>query len=71
MPAPTHTRYPEQARGSVEVKLPWWAVALPTIAFVVLLALILHPAEAQAASTHPGVSDFFDRVQETLLFQAP
>ncbi|WP_327357104.1 hypothetical protein [Streptomyces sp. NBC_01304] len=71
MPARTHTRSPEQSRGSVEVKLPWWAVALPTIAFVVLLMLILNPAEAQAASGHPGVADFFDRVQESLLFQAP
>ncbi|MEV0370957.1 hypothetical protein AB0I10_14165 [Streptomyces sp. NPDC050636] len=35
---------------SLRSRLPWWALALPVVSFVVLLALISSPAEASAAS---------------------
>ncbi|MFF9062827.1 hypothetical protein ACIRPQ_28315 [Streptomyces sp. NPDC101213] len=65
MPAPTHTRTHPVAQGSgVGTRLPWWALALPTLAFVALLALILNPADAQAASGDPAITDLVDRVRQ-------
>ncbi|MFF9352564.1 hypothetical protein [Streptomyces sp. NPDC014734] len=62
MSAPTHTRPSSQATGAVDVRLPWWAVALPSIAFVVLLLLIVSPDEAHAATTDPAVGRLFARI---------
>ncbi|MCP3821248.1 hypothetical protein NLX86_25090 [Streptomyces sp. A3M-1-3] len=63
----THTRsVPPAARGGVEVRLPWWAVALPAIAFVVLLLLIAGPGEAHAATGDPAVAELLERIQQTL-----
>ncbi|MFE7469271.1 hypothetical protein ACFU6R_34925 [Streptomyces sp. NPDC057499] len=63
MPAPIPTRTTRPATGSVEVRLPWWGVALPALAFAVLLLLIVSPDEARAATAAPAVS----RVLEHLL----
>jgi hypothetical protein len=64
MSAPTHTPPHPASRGSVDIRLPWWALALPTLAFVVLLALILDPADAHAASGTPVVTQFLERIQQ-------
>jgi hypothetical protein len=64
MSAPTHTPPHPASRGGVDIRLPWWALALPTLAFVVLLALILNPADAHAASGDPVVTRFLERVQQ-------
>lgn len=66
MPAPTHTRTHPASRGGVDIRLPWWALALPTLAFVVLLALILNPTDAHAASGDPAVSHLIERVQQLI-----
>lgn len=66
MPARTHPR-PHPARpGSVDVRLPWWALALPALAFVALLTLILNPSDAHAASGDPAVTQLLARVQRLL-----
>jgi len=44
MSARTHTPPHPATTGGVEIRLPWWALALPALAFTVLLALILDPA---------------------------
>ena len=64
MSAPTHTRPHSAAPGGVGARLPWWALALPTLAFVALLALILNPSDAQAASGDPAITDLVDRVRQ-------
>ncbi|MFE7649705.1 hypothetical protein NFX46_29670 [Streptomyces phaeoluteigriseus] len=64
MSAPTHTRPLPAAPGGVGVRLPWWALALPILAFVALLALILNPSDAQAASGDPAITDLVDRVRQ-------
>ena len=64
MSAPTHTRHHPAAPGGVGARLPWWALALPTLAFVALLALILNPSDAQAASGDPAITDLVDRVRQ-------
>ncbi|MGW7279970.1 hypothetical protein ACWGIV_17015 [Streptomyces sp. NPDC054844] len=64
MSAPTHTRPPQATRGGGEVRLPWWALALPVLAFVTLLLLILNPAEAHAAAGEPAVADLLERVRQ-------
>lgn len=66
MPAHTHTRSRATASGVVEVRLPWWALALPVLAFCALLMLIAGPGDAHAASGDPAVGEFFQRVQQTL-----
>jgi hypothetical protein len=71
MSAPTHTR-PHPARaGGVDVRLPWWAIALPALTFAVLLLLILNPADAHAATGDPAVGQLLDRIQQAVLHTAP
>jgi hypothetical protein len=69
MSAPTHTRPHSAIRGGVEVRLPWWALALPALAFALLLLVILNPADAHAAGGDPAVGHLFERIQETVLRQ--
>ncbi|WP_181805997.1 hypothetical protein [Streptomyces shenzhenensis] len=64
MPALTHTRHHPATPGSVDIRLPWWALALPALAFVALLTLILNPADAHAATGDPAVTHLFERVQQ-------
>ncbi|MFH0244978.1 hypothetical protein ACGRHY_21720 [Streptomyces sp. HK10] len=46
--APTrHT--PRPAAGGTDARLPWWAAALPVIAFAALLSLLAGAGEADAA----------------------
>jgi hypothetical protein len=66
MPAHAHTRSHVKATGSVDTRLPWWALALPMLAFVVLLLVIVDPAQAHAAGGDPAVGQFLDRIQQTL-----
>ncbi|MFB8757019.1 hypothetical protein [Streptomyces nigra] len=64
MSAPTHTPPRPAATGPADTRLPWWALALPTLAFVTLLLLILNPSEAQAAPAEPGIGLLLERVQQ-------
>ncbi|MFF4043110.1 hypothetical protein [Streptomyces sp. NPDC001816] len=66
MPARTHTRPHPATTGSVDTRLPWWALALPTLAFVALLTLILNPSDAHAATGDPAITQLFARVQQLL-----
>ncbi|MFE9241057.1 hypothetical protein [Streptomyces sp. NPDC006856] len=60
MPAPTHPRSHRPAADSVEIRLPWWAVALPAVAFAALLLMILSPGRAQAAATGPALGQLIE-----------
>ncbi|MET9682474.1 hypothetical protein [Streptomyces coeruleorubidus] len=67
MSASTHTRPHPATRAGVDSRLPWWAVALPTVAFAALLVLILNPSDAQAATTgDPLITHLFERVQQLI-----
>ncbi|EPH46575.1 hypothetical protein ABT390_32690 [Streptomyces aurantiacus] len=73
MPVRSHTRRDpaDQAEpAGIEIQLPWWAIALPAIAFASLLLLILNPADAHAASGEPVVSDLLQRVRDLLSIAA-
>lgn len=64
MSARTHTRpHPAHRGGGAELRLPWWALALPVLAFVTLLLLILDPSDAHAAATEPALTQLLERVQ--------
>ncbi|MGP9021593.1 hypothetical protein ACT1U9_24725 [Streptomyces sp. BR1] len=65
MPA-TNNRSTHPATADADFRLPWWAVALPTVAFVVLLVLITGSHEADADSGAPALSHLVDRIQHTL-----
>ncbi|MEV8563995.1 hypothetical protein AB0436_00120 [Streptomyces sp. NPDC051322] len=66
MSARTYTSSHPRTRGGVEVRLPWWAVALPAIAFAALLLLISAPGQAHAAAGDPAVAHVLQRIQESL-----
>jgi len=67
-PAPSHrpalTRRP--AADRVEIRLPWWAVALPAVAFAALLLMILSPGQAQAATADPALGQLIERTLHLL-----
>ncbi|MET9518767.1 hypothetical protein [Streptomyces sp. NPDC002994] len=60
----THT--PVAGPSGVGIRLPWWAVALPALAFAVLLLLIAGPGEAHAATGDPTVAYLVERIQQAL-----
>lgn len=66
MPARTHTRPHPATTGGVDIRLPWWALALPALAFVALLTLILNPSDAHAATGDPAITQLLARVQQLL-----
>ncbi|MFJ4919015.1 hypothetical protein [Streptomyces sp. NPDC088725] len=66
MAAPARTRFHPQSSGRAEVRLPWWAVVLPSLAFAALLLLVVHPSRAHAATGGPGVGRIAEQVQRTL-----
>ena len=66
MSAPTHPRPYPATTGGVDIRLPWWALALPTLAFIVLLSLILNPTDAHAATGDPAVTHLFERLQQLI-----
>ncbi|MFF8595677.1 hypothetical protein ACF061_30380 [Streptomyces sp. NPDC015220] len=66
MPARTHTRPHPATTGGVDVRLRWWVLALPALAFAALLALILNPSDANAAAGDPAMTQLLQRAQELL-----
>ncbi|MFF8904544.1 hypothetical protein [Streptomyces olivaceoviridis] len=66
MAARTHSRPQPATTGGVDVRLPWWALALPALAFLVLLALILNPSDAHAATGDPAITRLLERAQQLL-----
>ncbi|MBL1106393.1 hypothetical protein JK361_17615 [Streptomyces sp. 5-8] len=66
MPARTHYRPHPATTGGVDIRLPWWALALPALAFMVLLALIMNPSDAHAASGDPAIARLLERAQQLL-----
>ncbi|MFJ4470250.1 hypothetical protein ACIP2X_22640 [Streptomyces sp. NPDC089424] len=66
MSASTHTRPRPANPGRADIRLPWWALALPTLAFVALLTLILNPAEAHAAGGEPAITHLVERAHQLI-----
>ncbi|MEU0203802.1 MULTISPECIES: hypothetical protein [unclassified Streptomyces] len=66
MSAPTHTRPHPAPRAGADSRLPWWALALPMLAFTALLALILNPSDAHAAAGDPALTHLFERAQQLI-----
>ncbi|MFJ6896827.1 hypothetical protein [Streptomyces hokutonensis] len=66
MSAPTHTRPHPATTGGVDSRLPWWALALPALAFVALLVMMLNPTDAQAAASDPMITHLFERAQQLI-----
>ncbi|MEV7091097.1 hypothetical protein AB0O07_35430 [Streptomyces sp. NPDC093085] len=54
------------ASAGGDLRLPWWAVALPVIAFVALFLLVAEPGQAHAASTEPAVGRILGQLHLTL-----
>ncbi|MEU5274034.1 hypothetical protein [Streptomyces hygroscopicus] len=72
MSARTRTRPVHPADSGVDFRLPWWALALPVLAFVALLLLLTGPTDAQAASGGSGpVSQTVELLHRLLAHVAP
>ncbi|MFC9032211.1 hypothetical protein [Streptomyces arboris] len=54
------------AADRVEIRLPWWAVALPAVAFGALLLMIMSPGQAQAATADPALGQLIERTLHLL-----
>ncbi|MFF2655222.1 hypothetical protein [Streptomyces sp. NPDC058045] len=64
MPVPVR---PQQDRGpTAEFRLPWWGVALPVLAFAVLLLVLLNPDHAHATVGEPALAQLLDRVRQAV-----
>ncbi|CAM5723539.1 putative protein OS=Streptomyces microflavus OX=1919 GN=Smic_15160 PE=4 SV=1 [Streptomyces microflavus] len=61
---PALPRHPAAAR--VEIRLPWWPVALPAVAFAALLLMIMSPGQAQAATADPALGQLIERTLHLL-----
>ncbi|MBX9365147.1 hypothetical protein [Streptomyces sp. WAC04114] len=66
MSAPTHTRPHPATRAGAAGRLPWWALALPVLAFTALLALNLNPSDAHAATGDPAITRLFEHAQQLM-----
>ncbi|POX47251.1 hypothetical protein C3489_30220 [Streptomyces sp. Ru71] len=66
MSARSHPRPHPATTGGVQARLPWWALALPTLAFITLLVLILNPVHAEAAGGGPAIAHLFQHLQALL-----
>ncbi|MET9800092.1 hypothetical protein [Streptomyces sp. NPDC006368] len=64
MAARTHTR--TRPPGGVDARLPWWALALPVLAFAALLVFITGGGEAHAAGGDPAVGRILEQIRQTL-----
>ncbi|MER6981657.1 hypothetical protein [Streptomyces carpinensis] len=64
MSARTHSRPHPAPPGGVDIRLPWWALALPALAFITLLTLILNPSNAHAATGDPAITQLLQRAQQ-------
>ncbi|MEU6578623.1 hypothetical protein [Streptomyces sp. NPDC046805] len=64
MSARAHTRPHPATRDGVDTRLRWWALAMPALAFVSLLMLILNPSDAQAATGDPVIIHLFERLRQ-------
>ncbi|WP_309093619.1 hypothetical protein [Streptomyces sp.] len=64
MSAPVHTSPHPATRAGADSRLPWWALALPALAFTALLLLILHPSGAHAAGGDPAITHLFERIEQ-------
>ncbi|MFJ9737825.1 hypothetical protein [Streptomyces sp. NPDC101166] len=68
MSAHTQTRpHPAAQGGGVGALLPWWALALPVLAFVSLLLLMMNPSDAHAATGDPALAQLADHVRRLLV----
>ncbi|GAA3397128.1 hypothetical protein [Streptomyces roseoviridis] len=54
------------APAGVDTRLPWWALALPVLAFAALFVLVTDPGHAHAAGADPGIGGLLARIQQTL-----
>ncbi|GAA5610294.1 hypothetical protein CP981_09035 [Streptomyces platensis] len=54
----------------LRTRLPWWALALPVVSFIALLALVVGSPEASAASARQGLAPLL-RILAQLLHGAP
>ncbi|MFD5428696.1 hypothetical protein [Streptomyces sp. NPDC127084] len=63
MSALTRTRTRAPAAAGSEIRLPWWALVLPVVAFAALLVLMTASGEAHAAGGDVSAGFLLERIQ--------
>ncbi|MFJ6543989.1 hypothetical protein ACIQMP_25520 [Streptomyces sp. NPDC091385] len=63
----THSRTHPATTGADGTRLPWWALVLPVPAFALLLALILNPSDAHAATGEPVIAHLVEQIRTLLV----
>ncbi|GAA3781944.1 hypothetical protein ACFS5L_24405 [Streptomyces phyllanthi] len=71
MSARAHIRPHPATTGGVDIRLPWWALVLPALAFAALLLLVLSASDAHAASGDPAITRLFERIRLALVHGMP
>ncbi|MGA6173323.1 hypothetical protein ACPEIF_24130 [Streptomyces sp. NPDC012600] len=71
MPVPAHPRSQVKAASRpaadrAEIRLSWWAVTLPAVAFAALLLMIMSPGQAQAATADPALGRLIEHTLHLL-----
>ncbi|GAA2236455.1 hypothetical protein GCM10010232_24030 [Streptomyces amakusaensis] len=56
-----------EGRAGAGIRLPWWALTLPVLAFAALLVLISDPAQAREAGAEPAIGVFLEYLTLLLL----
>lgn len=62
-PSPTSTPVRGGVDQHVSSRLPWWGLALPILAFVILLALMAEPAQAHPPGGQSVVGPMLDSLR--------
>ncbi|MFJ3230564.1 hypothetical protein [Streptomyces sp. NPDC086787] len=63
MSARTPTRPHPATTADLGMRLPWWALTLPALAFVALFLLILNPSNAHATTGDPALTRLFEQAR--------
>ncbi|QDY76112.1 hypothetical protein [Streptomyces qinzhouensis] len=61
-----HTPSPSPPSVGTGSRLPWWGLALPVLAFV-LLALIAEPARAESPDGPPALAPVLEYLRQLLM----
>ncbi|MEU5976622.1 hypothetical protein [Streptomyces sp. NPDC047315] len=62
-PSPASTPVRGGVHQHVSSRLPWWGLVLPILAFVILLALMAEPAQAQPPGGQSAVGPLLDSLR--------
>jgi hypothetical protein len=55
-----------QPQSPADLRLPWWALALPVLTFAVLLLVVAHPTQTHTPAGDPALGTVVDAIRHLL-----